>query len=61
MANAPNPEFRKLWSNQTESLRLGYGGTIQHNDAEAVTEHVRGVFIIISRLVGGTPESVGEV
>jgi hypothetical protein len=48
LANAHTPEFLKLWSSQTESLRLKYGNTIQqHPDAEVVRERVRKVVTAI--------------
>jgi hypothetical protein len=54
MANVPTPEFQKFWSNQIESLMLKYGDTVQHRDAGAVKERVRGVLIAIARLAGCT-------
>jgi hypothetical protein len=52
MANVPAPEFQKLWSKITESLRLECENTIfQHSDADAVMELVRGVLASIAHLV----------
>jgi hypothetical protein len=60
MVNVPTPEFQKLWSNLIGSLRLEYENTIpQHPDADAVTERVCGALIVIPRLAGCTPASVG--
>jgi hypothetical protein len=55
MANVPTPEFQKLCSNLTKSLRLEYENAIQHPDADAVMERVRGVLTAIARLAGRTP------
>jgi dsRNA-specific ribonuclease len=56
MANVPTPGFQKLWSNETEALRLEYGDTTQqHPDAGAVVERVCEVLAAIARLAGGTP------
>jgi 5-carboxymethyl-2-hydroxymuconate isomerase len=61
MANVPTPEFQKFWSNQTDSLRMEYGDTIQqHPDTDAVIERVHGVLIATARLAECTPASVRE-
>jgi hypothetical protein len=60
MANLPTSEFQNLWSNKIESLVLEYGDTVQHLDAEPVTERVRGVLIAIAHLAERTPAAVGE-
>jgi hypothetical protein len=61
MAIVPPPEFKKLRSNQIESLRLEYKEVMKHHpDADAVMERVHGILIDISRLAGRTPASLGE-
>jgi hypothetical protein len=57
----PTPEFQKLRSNVTESLRLEYENTIQqHHDTGVLMEPVCGVDAAIARLAGCAPASVGE-
>jgi hypothetical protein len=60
MVNVPTPEFQKLWSKQTEFMRLKYGETTHYRDAEAVMENVREVISAIGRLAGCNLASVGE-
>jgi hypothetical protein len=50
MANVATPEFQKPWSNLAESVMSEYENTIQHPDANVVTERVSGVLTTIARL-----------
>jgi hypothetical protein len=56
MESAPLHGFQQLWSNQIESLCLGYVETMkEHPNADAVMKRVHGVLVDISRLAGCTP------
>jgi hypothetical protein len=56
MANAPTPEFQKLWTDQIECLKLECQDAIQkHPDAAGVMERVHRVLVDIANLAGRTP------
>jgi hypothetical protein len=61
MANAPTPEFQKLWTDQIECLMLECQDAIQkYPDAAGVMERVHRVLVDITNLAGRTPNSVGQ-